>query len=147
MNFDIGKVYVSDPESHSLFKSQLDSDISGYDMYPIAMYHQIHCLVSHYRLHQTVLYFLGLILRQGTIRETFYTLNISEEVAYGNHVGHCFDYLRLSLLCSADLTLEYTPVGMEVEHLCKDPKEVDAFMKAHNTDIKAMSTQASLSYP
>ena len=71
----------------------------------------------------------------------FYTLNISEADAYGNHIGHCFDYLRLSLLCSADLTLEYTVDGMEVEHNCKDPKEVDAFMKAHNADVQAMYAQ------
>ena len=45
-NFDIGKVFVSDPGSHSLFNSELNSDLPGYEMYPIAMYHQIHCLVS-----------------------------------------------------------------------------------------------------
>jgi hypothetical protein len=75
---------------------------------------------------------------QGTIREEFYRLNISEEIAYGNHVGHCFDYLRLSLFCAADLTLEYTADGMDVEHMCKDPKDVDAFMRKHNGDVRAL---------
>jgi hypothetical protein len=87
---------------------------------------------------------------QGTIRQIFYTLNVTAEQAYGNHVGewhngqntdlmhvlkilgHCFEYLRQSLTCNADLTLEYTAVGWEVEHRCKDRKEVEAFIRANN---------------
>ena len=70
--------------------------------------------------------------KQGTIRETFYKLNISEADAYGGHFPHCFDYLRQSLLCSGDLTLEYTGIGWDVEHLCKPSKDIDAFMSTYN---------------
>ncbi|KAK0101312.1 hypothetical protein ONS95_006489 [Cadophora gregata] len=115
-NMDIGKVYIADPQRHKLFPSEIQSDIPGYDLYPVAMYHQLHCL--------------------GTIRRFFYSLEISEEDAYGGHVGHCFDYLRQSILCSADLTLENTGVGWEVEHLCRSPDEVTSFMKANNDDVR-----------
>lgn len=69
---------------------------------------------------------------QGTIREALYGLTTTEAELYGHHIGHCFDYLRQSLECNADLTLEYTAVGWEVEHLCKNPKDVQAFMDAYN---------------
>ncbi len=48
-----------------------------------------------------------------------------------------FEYLRQSLTCNADLTLEYTSVGWEVEHLCKDPKEVEGFMRTYNEGNEA----------
>ncbi|PVH84629.1 hypothetical protein DL98DRAFT_584185 [Cadophora sp. DSE1049] len=115
-NMDIGKVYIANPERYGLFPSEIQSDIPGYELYPVAMYHQLHCL--------------------GTIRRFFYTLKIAEEDAYGGHVGHCFDYLRQSILCSADLTLENTGVGWEVEHLCRDPVEVSSFMKSNNEDVR-----------
>ncbi|KAK4493596.1 hypothetical protein PRZ48_015263 [Zasmidium cellare] len=117
MNFDIGTAYVADHQRHGLFASELNSSIPGYENYAVAMYHQLHCLA--------------------TIRQEFYTLNVTAAAAYGQHIGHCFEYLRQSLICNADLTLEYTAVGWEVEHLCKNPKEVQTFMKEYNKANKA----------
>jgi hypothetical protein len=45
-NFDIGAAYVPNHKKHGLFDSELKSSISGYEMYPVAMYHQLHCLAS-----------------------------------------------------------------------------------------------------
>ena len=47
----------------------------------------------------------------------------------GEHVGHCFDYLRQSIICSGDMSLEWPKVepdgrrfevdGWGIPHECK----------------------------
>lgn len=44
-NIDIGSAYVPKNDLHGLFHSELNSTIPGYQMYPVSMYHQLHCLV------------------------------------------------------------------------------------------------------
>lgn len=68
----------------------------------------------------------------------FYTLEISPEDAYSDRFSGCFDYLRQSLTCSADLTLEHTSVGLDVEHLCKDQSEVEALMHKYSKEKAAL---------
>lgn len=91
------------------------------EIYSVAMYHQIHCL--------------------GLLRRNYW--NLTDAIAKGNdtymrdeldrqmhnsHTGHCFDYLRQSIECSADMTLEWPKVGKDgkrfevdgegIPHLC-----------------------------
>ena len=39
-NSDIGQVYVPDPGRFGIPPSKLSSDIAGYSLYPVALYHQ-----------------------------------------------------------------------------------------------------------
>jgi hypothetical protein len=48
---------------------------------------------------------------QYTIRRSYYASNKTDEafdlgIDRGPHVGHCFDYLRQSLTCTVDSTIE-----------------------------------------
>ena len=53
------------------------------------------------------------------------------------HAKHCFDYLRQSLMCAADSTLEPvdavtdTVSGMHVVHQCKDFEGLKSWTEEH----------------
>lgn len=87
-------------------------------VYMLSMYHQLHCL--------------------GVLREHYWRLLdgaldndasvIEEADNKRHHTGHCFDYLRQSVECSADMTLEWPRTeedgrrfktdGWGVPHVC-----------------------------
>lgn len=55
------------------------------------------------------------------------------------HLAHCFDYLRQSILCSGDTTLEgrtydssgaEVPIGWGSYHECKDWEQISAWVNA-----------------
>ena len=62
---------------------------------------------------------------------------VTDHVA--NHPEHCFDYLRQSVMCAADLTLEKARVdpdghrratdGWGTSHVCKDWGQVEDAMR------------------
>lgn len=129
----------------------------------LAVYHQLHCLVSFLeRLlssHSHFLsfslsfcpYFLGhhfslpLIFLQDGIRHGYHTalLGLSqdpyptdlEDMGKPEHIMHCFDYLRQSLMCHADTNIE--PVvsefagarGFGTAHHCRDYGRANEWMK------------------
>lgn len=61
-----------------------------------------------------------------------------EEDTY--HAAHCFEYLRNSILCNADMTLEGQPSTMQAEgeagqpHVCRDRAEAIAWIEARRVD-------------
>lgn len=78
---------------------------------------------------------------QGQIRQQVFS---SSPASVGNRFAtdleFCFDYLRQSIYCSADLAIEHTiETGMGVEHQCRDLKEVLAFIEKHNEDAARQS--------
>ncbi|KAI1802782.1 hypothetical protein F4811DRAFT_527925 [Daldinia bambusicola] len=85
--------------------------------YMMSVFHQLHCLsyvVEHYQ--------------QG-----YAGVKLTEEVAH--HSAHCFDYLRQSIMCSADTNLEgeseYGP-GWGSKHECVDYDAVLAWANSHS---------------
>ncbi|KAF3055634.1 hypothetical protein GL218_06938 [Daldinia childiae] len=85
--------------------------------YMMSVFHQLHCLsyiVEHYQ--------------QG-----YAGVKLTEEVAH--HSSHCFDYLRQSIMCSADTNLEgeseYGP-GWGSKHECADYDAVLAWANKHS---------------
>lgn len=89
-------------------------------IYSVAMFHQMHCL--------------------GRIRKTYWVLRDGVATGdlsmarlltgrEGSHVHHCLDYLRQSIMCSGDMTLEWpmltgpsagiTVDGWNIPHRCK----------------------------
>jgi len=62
------------------------------------------------------------------------------------HVGHCFDYLRQSLMCCGDVALEGQQTtfpgdptqsgsdGFDAKHVCKDYGEVFEHLKISSVD-------------
>ncbi|KAG6039635.1 hypothetical protein E4U41_002384 [Claviceps citrina] len=84
----------------------------------VAVYHQLHCL---YRT------------RTGYFAAA--AGNISDMDL--GHLGHCWDYLRQSIMCSADTTLEWLPpdedgtTGWGYQHKCRDWSAVFDWTEQH----------------
>jgi hypothetical protein len=71
---------------------------------------------------------------------------LQNEELQAQHLDHCFDYLRQSIVCSADLTVEWARVeddrtrqridGWNIPHRhCKDPDAIEAFVAEHRTAV------------
>lgn len=55
------------------------------------------------------------------------------------HAAHCFEYLRLQIMCMADMTLEGShsvldPKGEGTAHVCRDKKEVWDWLEERRVD-------------
>ena len=95
----------------------------------LSMYHQIHCIDSIR---------FAMLGRMHPAREVE-GMNTRRQV---NHAHHCLNYLRQSVLCAADLTLEpeVTAGSQDVEeglfatHVCRDWSKVHEFVK--NNDLE-----------
>lgn len=94
--------------------------------YGLSVYHQIHCLDSLRwailgREHST---------RSAHILQT-------EQVREIPHTHHCLNYLRQTILCNADLTLEPEVIlgsndvgeGLGVTHVCQDWSKIHQFVE------------------
>ncbi|KAF2096000.1 hypothetical protein NA57DRAFT_78771 [Rhizodiscina lignyota] len=95
INVGDGRKYTSDPPLQS---SRTDS------AYMISVFHQLHCLSRLLQSYGEL--YLGL------------TPSVDAE-----HAAHCFDYLRQSIMCDADVTLEgnnSAGPGWGSTHVCKD---------------------------
>lgn len=96
------------------------------ELYALGVFHQLHCLAG---LQHGFMRILDLA-REETINGTA----IAWVVEHASHNGHCLDYLRQSVMCSGDLTLEKAAVfhglkrqfveGWGNEHECVDWEEL-----------------------
>ncbi|KAE8351276.1 hypothetical protein BDV28DRAFT_150151 [Aspergillus coremiiformis] len=103
--------------------------VLGQDTYSIAVFHQLHCLYSIMAVYDE-------LAAGGSSRDSMHdTRDSPHEHSDGqvhghnhNHVDHCFQYLRQSLLCCGDTALEGQDPrndhpgtdGTGAVHLCKD---------------------------
>ncbi|CAD6446913.1 3ae1a250-aadf-473e-9b7e-67ae259eaffa [Sclerotinia trifoliorum] len=130
-----GFVLVENPEKYGL-RPGLPS-VNGPDQYSVSVFHQLHCL--------------------GMIRESYNSAlpgvwphiqgdkNLSDKSAQESnreYIGHCFDYIRQSLMCSADMTIEwamempdgkppFTIDGWGITHNCRNWDDVLKWMAEH----------------
>lgn len=151
-----GFVNVSDPEAYGLLPG-IPTD-SGVDRYSVAMFHQLHCLVScstcRYRMRNIA------DQQQGLLRHKYWRLidgmsenwtNAMRQEEVRNqlrdgHTQHCFAYITESVMCAGDLTIEWAKVerdgnrtqvdGWGVPHQCKDPEAIRAWMEANHGPAK-----------
>ncbi|KAL3962929.1 hypothetical protein ACCO45_004452 [Purpureocillium lilacinum] len=86
----------------------------------VSVFHQLHCLY---------------MMRVGY----YAALDNSTDNVYARHLGHCFDYLRQNIMCTADTTLEWLgkpPLdhgssGYGFQHHCRDYSAVFAWTEEH----------------
>ncbi|KAF1826695.1 uncharacterized protein K489DRAFT_398946 [Dissoconium aciculare CBS 342.82] len=126
-----GYVYVPDGASRGLLPGQYTPE--G-EIYSVAMYHQLHCLARIRKQHW--IFKDGIVTGDTGMARTFAGRGDS------SHAQHCFDYLRQSILCSGDMTLEWpkqdgpssgaTVDGWGVPHTCKAPAAIKAYMDANH---------------
>ncbi|RMZ41046.1 hypothetical protein CA14_001677 [Aspergillus flavus] len=121
-----GFVTVPDPEAYDL-KPNKDVVPGTNNTYMVSVYHQLHCLkIMHLAL-------LPIISRQegrgpGTRDDHDFE---------HNHLEHCLDYLRQSVMCSGDVTLEppdempqknRSPLqGWGVTHACRSWEQIEGW--------------------
>ncbi|KAI1396214.1 hypothetical protein F4819DRAFT_504680 [Hypoxylon fuscum] len=110
------------------------------EIYSVAMFHQIHCLGVIRKTYWRLL--LGILDNDDSIYA-----EASEQLKTA-HTGHCFDYFRQSIECSADMSLEWPRTeadgrrfqvdGHGIPHAAlKDYMAVHHFNGSRMTDIAA----------
>jgi hypothetical protein len=112
-----GMLHIDDPDRYNLappYKMPVTDNSRILDVHFVSVFHQLHCLVS--LPSQSV---LGASIADGQpqksiIIEAFYHARAGPPGIPGSvtHQVHCFEYLRQSIMCSADTSLEgYTGMG------------------------------------
>jgi hypothetical protein len=119
----LGYVKVLTPEKYN----NLPTPLSEYSptTFTTSMTHQLHCL------HAILSVYSGM------------TSNNTDKMSHDGtwHLTHCFEYLRQSIMCSADLALEgqqttFPPGfvgsdGWDAKHVCKNYDEVLAYLEGN----------------
>ncbi|KAF5138753.1 Cyclochlorotine biosynthesis protein R [Metarhizium anisopliae] len=107
----------------------LGDHANGERMFGLSVFHQLHCLGGIRHMMWDLLHGradVEHLLAGFPENMTDFTLDATTHGLW--HIQHCFDYLRQSLQCSADTSLEWPVevngqnlvVGWENYHLCKD---------------------------
>jgi hypothetical protein len=97
-----GLFLVEKPDQYKGLGTGLETAAEDAQVYGVAVTHQYHCL----KMIRTNLY--GLMTRDEAFLDDL-TITPGEELENGgpaDHLFHCIDYLRQTVLCSADLTVE-----------------------------------------
>ncbi|KAI1100528.1 hypothetical protein F4804DRAFT_318806 [Jackrogersella minutella] len=137
-----GFIFVEDGAKYGL-EPGLESKWG--EIYSVAMFHQMHCLgvmrQSYWRLIR------GVLDRDDSLFAE------AEEQIKTAHTGHCFDYFRQSIECSADMSLEWPRTeadgrrfqvdGRGIPHVCTSRAALKEYMDVYHfngsrvTDIAA----------
>lgn len=108
--------------------NNLPTPLVGYEgtVFTTSMTHQLHCLHA--------------------IVETFADINDSRNVPNDMawHLGHCFEYLRQSIMCCGDVALEGQQTtfpegtvgsdGWDAKHVCKDYNQIYNYLEENRAD-------------
>ncbi|KAH8820924.1 hypothetical protein F5884DRAFT_66995 [Xylogone sp. PMI_703] len=90
MPIGAGFVRVPNPRQYDMPQSKpLLGDSEDAEIYSVSMTHQLHCLA---------------VLRDVIVK---YSRGDKSRFAGGGHEYHCLDYIRQSILCAGDTTLDY----------------------------------------
>ncbi|KAE8356756.1 hypothetical protein BDV28DRAFT_144878 [Aspergillus coremiiformis] len=122
-----GFITVPDPEAYDLPPNE--NVVPGTrNTYMVSVYHQLHCLkVLHLALLPVMMH--GATVESGATGDGF----------EHHHLEHCLDYLRQSVMCSGDVTLEppdehpekgKSPLqGWGVRHVCRSWNEIEGWRR------------------
>ena len=117
-----GSVAIPDYHKHPLLGEPISDDAarSG-PLYEASWAHSLHCLYY--------------------VLDSYHALVVNGPTGDENthHAGHCFEYIRNSILCSADMTLEgavsaITAAGVGQKHVCRDRDEALEWIHARRVD-------------
>ncbi|KAH9203073.1 hypothetical protein DL95DRAFT_399693 [Leptodontidium sp. 2 PMI_412] len=130
-----GYVFIKDGQSHGL-KEPGEMTKNG-EIYSVALFHQIHCLGM---LRGNYWELLSRADKQDDLESL---KNFAQHHMKNNHANHCFDYLRQSLQCAADMSLEWPEPGTKstdgwgVPHLCKSWDSVMGYMDKNHLNASS----------
>jgi mycotoxin biosynthesis protein UstYa len=118
-----GFVYIPEWEKYDLPPGQ---NTTWGMIYSVAVFHQMHCLGQ---LRRFTYMFLDAITKNDTEKMKSIT-HMFTTMDHGEHVTHCFDYLRQTISCAGDMAMEWPRTepdgeriavdGWGIPHECKD---------------------------
>ncbi|KAM0276855.1 hypothetical protein ACHAQH_006331 [Verticillium albo-atrum] len=132
--------------THSQNTNNLPTPLPEYApkrVFTTSVTHQLHCL------HAIVKGFASLQSETTTRRRSDDGKGGHDDGAHdpedgGFHLQHCFEYLRQSILCCGDVTLEGTQTtfppgfegsdGWDAKHVCRDYEQVKTFLEVNRAD-------------
>jgi hypothetical protein len=118
-----GFVYIPDWQKYDLPPGQ---NTTWGMIYSVAVFHQMHCLGQ---LRRFTYMFLDAITQNDTEKMKSIK-HMFNEMDHGEHLTHCFDYLRQTIACAGDMSMEWPRTepngeriavdGWGIPHECKD---------------------------
>ncbi|KAF7530195.1 hypothetical protein G7054_g9639 [Neopestalotiopsis clavispora] len=133
-----GFVRVPSWQSYPLLPAPVRAPSDGTESYNVAVFHQLHCLHSIAELVEE-------LLPMATTTD----LSLHILSSRRKHIEHCFEYLRLSVRCCGDTTLEgqgktVTPPGIDgfgAVHMCRNIDGISAWAVEHRaSDLQELPT-------
>ncbi|KAE9373173.1 hypothetical protein N431DRAFT_225889 [Stipitochalara longipes BDJ] len=119
-----GFVQISSWEEYPLLPIPVLAPSDGKESFNVAVFHQLHCLRS-----------IAGLVEELLASPDAATIRSSRR----KHINHCFEYLRLSLRCCGDTTLEGQGKtvaapgidGLGSWHLCRDFESISMWASEH----------------
>lgn len=130
---------IEEPSAYNLPSSEGEPTPDG-TIFSVVLYHQLHC--------QSVIRRDYFDLVEGVLNNN--TDNEMETLVQKQikmfHNRHCLDYIRQTLECQADMTLEWKRTepdggkiqvdGMGIPHECKSKKSIHDYMRGQRRQVK-----------
>ncbi|KAM7219429.1 protein of unknown function (DUF3328) domain containing protein [Rhypophila decipiens] len=135
-----GHIRVENPSTLGLAGGfPLDDSNHGPEEYTIAMFHQLHCLAAIQSKMSRLLDWY-----HDTNDKEYLKFSLNQEHMSDDHIYHCVDYIRQSIMCSGDTTLEKARTGengkpargvdgWNVVHECPSFDAIFQFAAAHRS--------------
>ncbi|KAF2421034.1 hypothetical protein EJ08DRAFT_526987 [Tothia fuscella] len=142
-----GFVFVPDHEKYDLPEGE---DTPWGMIYSVAVFHQMHCLGQ---LRRFTWMFLDAIVANDTDTQRG-IVKLFHEGNHASHVHHCFDYLRQTISCAGDMTMEWPRTekdgrkfavdGWEIPHECKSQDAIMDYMDKNHFNYSMNSMIAPI---
>lgn len=145
-----GLIAIKNPERYNL-KHGLETSAEASEVYGLQVTHEFHCLVRSATILSTRYTeltsqkmmregFFGLVTRDKDYMDDLYAPNSSVSLPQGNlfHIFHCFDYLRQTILCRADTTIESRSLT--------NPVHIDGYGPPHTCRKWVSTTSLGFTY-
>ncbi|KIW07554.1 hypothetical protein, variant [Verruconis gallopava] len=145
-----GFVFIPNPHEYGL----PPGEATPYgDIYSIAVFHQLHCLGQ---LRRFTWLFLDSIAENGTHGELTRQaiMQMFNEGDHAEHLHHCFDYLRQTIMCGGDMSVEwprdepdgrrFAVDGWGIPHECKNWDTIMEYMDQNHFNMSTNTEIAPL---
>ncbi|KAK1753588.1 hypothetical protein QBC47DRAFT_430365 [Echria macrotheca] len=136
-----GHVRVEDPQAWGLSGGYPleDKAHSQAEEYTISVFHQLHCLAAiKSKLSKLQDWY------HGENDKEYLAFALSQDHMRDEHIYHCVDYIRQSIICCGDTTLEKARTvdgklaagvdGWDVKHQCRDFDAILEYAAAHRSN-------------
>ncbi|KAI9687652.1 MAG: hypothetical protein M1820_010423 [Bogoriella megaspora] len=135
-----GFVFIDDYESYSLPPGE---ETPYGTIFSVALFHQLHCLGQLRKYYWMLLD--GVVALDQSVDTTIFDIVKELNGEHGRHVTHCFDYLRQSVMCAGDMSMEWPRTepdgrrfavdGWGIPHECKTWDYIHEYMEKNHFNM------------